>query len=336
LILDVDRKVLFALYRELLAEPDSSPLLIRRTLGIPEDTLRAVTGMLLDLGLLTEAPATASGVSASPPEGGLGRMLALEEQSARRRLADVTFISETVRLLVEELASQQTRRVNVVHAEVLTGRGEIHAALEEAAQVVQREVVSMHPGPVLNPDALVDGQRRDREVLSRGVSMRSIHLAAMTRTPYAAAHLDALRDGGAHVRLAPTVPFRLIIIDGTLAFTPISFAGPGPDTGNSEATSVLVSRGYAITQLLRRVFEHCWLTATPMPSTDDCDTAALTEQQQWMLRMLDTGAKDEVVARELGVSVRTFRRLMADLMQKLGIVSRFQAGAQARRRGYLP
>jgi DNA-binding NarL/FixJ family response regulator len=47
------------------------------------------------------------------------------------------------------------------------------------------------------------------------------------------------------------------------------------------------------------------------------------------------GAKDETIARQLGVSLRTVRRRVAELMDELGASTRFQAGMEAVRRGLL-
>ena len=46
--------------------------------------------------------------------------------------------------------------------------------------------------------------------------------------------------------------------------------------------------------------------------------------------------KDEAVARRLGVSTRTMRRLVAATMDELGAQSRFEAGIEAARRGFCP
>nr|WP_241832347.1 LuxR C-terminal-related transcriptional regulator [Pseudofrankia sp. EUN1h] len=54
-----------------------------------------------------------------------------------------------------------------------------------------------------------------------------------------------------------------------------------------------------------------------------------------LLQLLADGAKDESAARSLGVSVRTVRRMVADLMRRLEARSRFQAGILAKRRGWL-
>ena len=45
---------------------------------------------------------------------------------------------------------------------------------------------------------------------------------------------------------------------------------------------------------------------------------------------LASGSKDEAAARALGMSLRTYRRRVAELMTAVGATSRFQAGLRAR------
>jgi DNA-binding NarL/FixJ family response regulator len=54
-----------------------------------------------------------------------------------------------------------------------------------------------------------------------------------------------------------------------------------------------------------------------------------------LLELLADGLKDEAVARALGVSVRTVRRMVAELMNRLDARSRFQAAILAKQRGWL-
>ena len=54
-----------------------------------------------------------------------------------------------------------------------------------------------------------------------------------------------------------------------------------------------------------------------------------------VLRLAGQGVPDEMIARQLGVSVRTVRSRFADAMAELGAQSRFQAGVEASRRGWL-
>jgi len=54
-----------------------------------------------------------------------------------------------------------------------------------------------------------------------------------------------------------------------------------------------------------------------------------------VLTLLGNGCKDEAAARQLGLSVRTYRRHVADLMTRLHVSCRFQAGVQAVRLGLI-
>ncbi|SBW18549.1 regulatory protein LuxR [Candidatus Protofrankia californiensis] len=59
------------------------------------------------------------------------------------------------------------------------------------------------------------------------------------------------------------------------------------------------------------------------------------DSERLLLQLLSLGAKDEAAARHLGVSVRTVRRMIADLMRRMDARSRFQAGILAAERGWL-
>ncbi|MET8425095.1 hypothetical protein [Nocardia sp. NPDC004860] len=54
-----------------------------------------------------------------------------------------------------------------------------------------------------------------------------------------------------------------------------------------------------------------------------------------VLGALDLGLTDELAARRLAVSVRTYRRHVADIMARLGVATRFQIGARAMELGLL-
>ncbi|MGW3248842.1 helix-turn-helix domain-containing protein [Streptomyces sp. NPDC001070] len=62
----------------------------------------------------------------------------------------------------------------------------------------------------------------------------------------------------------------------------------------------------------------------------------LTGQEATTLQLLADGLTDEAIAKRLGVSPRTARRIATDLMERLNARSRFQAGARAVQHGWLP
>ncbi|GGW69686.1 hypothetical protein GCM10010503_53770 [Streptomyces lucensis JCM 4490] len=285
---------------------------------------------LLGLGLLIEAPDSASAAGertarATAPEAALLRLLTAEEQAAAELTEQIRRTRERIGAMREAFLPLHTARTSGL--EVVTSPEQIARVLGDAADIATSEILSMHPGPVMAPDALAQGLRRDLRVLDRGVSMRSIHLRPMTRITYAMTHLQELRAAGAHLRIASIVPFRFILVDRVQALVPALHSRSG--------NAMMVLRGEAVTALLVKVFEMCWASAAPLEAAGDGAEPGLGSQQRWMLRLMATGRKDEAIARELGVSVRTLRRMMADLMVRLGVESRFQAGLTAARMGLL-
>ena len=61
--------------------------------------------------------------------------------------------------------------------------------------------------------------------------------------------------------------------------------------------------------------------------------AELESREITLIALLNDGYTDGAIARKLGVSDRTIRRLNAALMRKLGARSRFEAGVMATKMG---
>ncbi|MFE0509861.1 helix-turn-helix transcriptional regulator [Streptomyces sp. NPDC058964] len=60
-----------------------------------------------------------------------------------------------------------------------------------------------------------------------------------------------------------------------------------------------------------------------------------TGRERQVLELLAAGHLDESIARQLNISVRTCRRIIATLMDRLEARSRFQAGVIAAARGWM-
>lgn len=136
-------------------------------------------------------------------------------------------------------------------------------------------------------------------------------------------HRDLLvgrMDAGEELRLLPVVPTRLAVFGHTRALL------PDPPGSGSERRVLLRHEG--VVQLLTDYFDQLWDRAV-VPVT----AAAGDDVRRLVLDALAGGARDEQVARMLGLSLRTVRRRIAELMIDLGADSRFQAGVEAVRRG---
>lgn len=86
------------------------------------------------------------------------------------------------------------------------------------------------------------------------------------------------------------------------------------------------------TRGLMTTFEPAELTMSPVVADVDLEPTAETRH---LLRLMRTGAIDEAIARELGVSPRTVHRRITRLQSLLGARSRFQLGVIACERGWV-
>ncbi|MDD9205703.1 hypothetical protein PU560_04365, partial [Georgenia sp. 10Sc9-8] len=85
---------------------------------------------------------------------------------------------------------------------------------------------------------------------------------------------------------------------------------------------------------LQALFEELWADAEELVACEERGGAPSPEEIE-LLRVLARGAKDESAARTLGVSVRTVRRMIAALSERLDAPGRFAMGAEAARRGWI-
>jgi DNA-binding CsgD family transcriptional regulator len=137
--------------------------------------------------------------------------------------------------------------------------------------------------------------------------------------------LRARAAAGEQVRLVADLPTRLLVIGDTHAVLP-------EPLGAADEPRVLV-RQPSLVLALTMLFELTWDLASPVPGLDHGE--ARPDLRRFLLEAMAEGAQDEQIARTLGISLRTVRRRVAALMAELGADSRFQAGVEAVRRGWL-
>lgn len=133
---------------------------------------------------------------------------------------------------------------------------------------------------------------------------------------------------GGQVRTVPSLPTRLIIVDRTTAVIPVS----SEDT----ACGAVVLTGQGTLTALCALYESVWAGAQPLGEAAAKDIHGLSAQEAAIISLLSEGHTDEAIAKRLGVSARTARRIANDLMERLGARSRFEAGVRAVQHGWLP
>lgn len=136
--------------------------------------------------------------------------------------------------------------------------------------------------------------------------------------------IQARAEAGEEIRLLPDIPTRLLVIGTSHALLP-------EPLGTTESPRVMV-RQRGLVQALVMLFDRMWDDGAPV----DLELGRTGDDaRRFLLQQLASGAQDEQIARRLGLSLRTVRRRVAELMSELGAASRFQAGVEAAKRGWL-
>lgn len=123
------------------------------------------------------------------------------------------------------------------------------------------------------------------------------------------------------IRVTDALLHGAVIVDGRTVLT------RHVKEGTSHAARV---RAPAVVQAFNALFAGAWKRAVPL----SLDRIRHTFPQE-VLTCLCEGYIDEVAARQLSMSVRTYRRHVAEIMRLLGANSRFQAGVFAAEAGLL-
>jgi DNA-binding NarL/FixJ family response regulator len=210
-------------------------------------------------------------------------------------------------------------------AERIEGVATVRRRLQELADRALREVLAFAPPARDAVAARAASRRPDLEVLKRGVVTRTLYLDSTVGEPQALAYAAELMAAGGQVRLVPSLPIRLIIVDHEVAAVPI-------DPKDGTVGAVILHDAGAVSAMVA-LFEAYWRDGRPIPR--ETPAGEFSAMDIVILRLLASGAKDEAVARQLGVSVRTVRRAIANLMGRLHADSRFELGIRAAHSGLL-
>ncbi|QKW22426.1 LuxR family transcriptional regulator [Kitasatospora sp. NA04385] len=129
------------------------------------------------------------------------------------------------------------------------------------------------------------------------------------------------------IRVARVPPLQAILVDRESALVVTGVAA------NRRAAVIWVPE---VIHTLQILFDNVWRGALPAADRIVFGDRARAAFARQILAALRAGVTDEVAARDLAISVRTYRRYVAEIMTLLGANSRFQAGVRAAELGLLP
>lgn len=213
--------------------------------------------------------------------------------------------------------------------EVLGSREEVARYFVQVMGAARQRVRSLDRPPFTHAEhAVTDVQRQQA---AEGVRFLTVYDTDVLQGAQSIAALERLAALGEQMRVLKGVPLKMVVADDDTALVIVR------TDAESWRGSMLVRRS-PLLDSLTLLFETLWRLSVPLHRTEpelggQRDQPALRDRQ--VLMMLAGGATDETIARQLGISSRTVERRVRALLDRLGAETRFQAGAQAARRGWL-
>jgi DNA-binding CsgD family transcriptional regulator len=225
---------------------------------------------------------------------------------------------------MSEIDLQMRRPRMPVQSTALTAVTEALTLVRELANAPGDEMLWM--GSAGWAGSALPGIVREASRERKGTDLRVL-VDQTCRVAEVAPWLDMPDTAGLAVRMMRHVPHDLLVVGEEMVLIPA-----GSCVG--EPVLAMVREPIGV-RMIRSLFGAVWARALPFEESDGSGTLGCDEVKQRILELLAEGAKDAVIANRLGMSLRTCRRHVAEILSELGAVSRFQAGTLAARRGVI-
>ncbi|MFE9443832.1 LuxR C-terminal-related transcriptional regulator [Streptomyces sp. NPDC006602] len=257
--------------------------------------------------LVAVPPATASANVLLP---------AIRELHERQRVIDATCAQLT------ELAPlyEPQAMTGIAHDAVqpITDLSAVRQVITELSSGCHSEVLTSQPGGARPEPVLKEAMERTAGLLKRGVRMRTIYHHTAQFSQPTTKQVDLLIGLGAEVRTVSDAVTRLLVFDGEAAVIKLRGRRGG----------ALIVRDASVVDFLVATFERAWAQAMPFPVSYNRDhVVTISEDLKLaLLRLLVEGHDDKIIAKRLGISLRTYQRHLSEIMKRIGARSRPHAG----------
>ncbi|MCJ0871786.1 helix-turn-helix transcriptional regulator [Streptomyces sp. AP-93] len=320
-------------YRVLLRSGGAGPEQLVRHADLDEEAVQVLQQRAIGLGL---AAMTDGLLRPASPAKAVQQLIDARLTRIRQELESKAAADAIVASLLAErdvaTTSDAIAGADRPPMERLVGIEQVRAAIDELTFFSRSEGMTTWPSGVMRPEIIETSRPADARILRRGIRMRSLFGAAALDDPATMAYLRELVGKGAEVRVSRLDLERILIFDRAAALTPI-------DPSDSKRGALLTREPGLVTTLVS-LFDRMWGQAQEIPAAADEEGPAAegerpTELERRILESLCTADKDENGARDVGISVRTYRKYVATLMHRLDASNRFHAALLARERGWI-
>ncbi|MFV0132628.1 hypothetical protein ACLGIH_05150 [Streptomyces sp. HMX87] len=230
------------------------------------------------------------------------------------------------------LCADGTQGTGLGSVVTVEGAADIRAALEECASRCADDVLAVQPLGRGAPELARDIVCRDFEPMrpEAGVRVLLPHLSRYDAEVRDC--VERISASGGEVRTTAAPLPALIVFDRSVAFLLDGDGdgdGDGGGGGGEKVCRAHMVKHQALVGFIVHTVVSAWATSTAFQRTGGKNRIpeSLTQETKTaIVQLLAAGYKDEVVARRLGIGVRTCRKYIAELFGDLGAHSRFQAG----------
>ncbi|WP_198041492.1 helix-turn-helix transcriptional regulator [Micromonospora chokoriensis] len=284
-------------------------------------TARPLLSRLEELGLAWRLPGPPARFQAVAPDKvtevlALGAERTLSRAQAHRARLSTIFRLAGGRHHADELV------------EILHGKKAINQAFNDVQLSAVHEVRIFDAPPYVSAPPVVDAV--ELALLRQGIRYRVLYDRRGLDDPDRLANFTEDLSVGEEIRVS-TVPIKLVLSDHPLALIPVQL---------ENVDSAMLIRDPALLDVLGALFEISWDQAVPLQVRDGHPQLvevgdAPSPAEGDLLPLLAAGLTDAAIAAQQGCTERTVRRRVSAMMRRLGAASRFQAGYQAIRRGWI-
>jgi predicted transcriptional regulator len=307
-------------YRQLVQSSPGSVADVAEATGLEMLPATQALAALEAKGLVARAPS--GGFVASPPSVALGGLMVQRLQELRRAEVDLETLNGLYHQGVADRGSSDV-------IDVVSGAQAVAQRFAQLQRAARREVqVFVKAGvAVVSPD---DNDEDESVAQSRGVSYRVVVEREVLQRPGFVAQAESSVSGGMEVRVARSLPVRLVIVDRDLGLVPM--------TSTDDEHGALLIHPSPLLDALQSMFDLVWQGAARLvlhgQGVGEEDGDALEALDATVLSLLLAGLTDQAVGKQLDVSMRTVQRRVRHLMDRAGVDTRLQLGHEAARRGW--
>ncbi|MGW4383542.1 LuxR C-terminal-related transcriptional regulator [Kitasatospora sp. NPDC004531] len=312
----VARTIGAEVYRHLADHGPATPAALHAALAAEHAELDAAVRHLLEVRVVRQGPDGRLHAD-TPARAGL-EALAPAVRDLVRHHRELQEMHSTLAALLPVYESSTLGRVAGQQVERLTDLASVRRTITELAARSTTEVLASQPGGARNEEVLNESLNRTEALLARGVRMRTLYQHTAQYDQATVEYVRKVTALGAEVRTVSDAFVRVIVFDRATALIEL----------HDEPLGAALVQDPSMIGFAVAAFERAWVAADEFPTVQQRQRVRQTSNdvKSSIVRMLVQGYEEKLIAKRLGMSVRTCQRHISEIMRRIGARNRLHAG----------